>query len=78
MVGASNGCGFEESSLMKMIDDLETTVGKIDSEMADLTKGELAQHLQSKSTAFLSKIQQIEADVSNFLHHIYFTRFPMY
>jgi len=61
MIGAVK-CGLEESSLLNMIGELETTVAKIEEEWTDLTKGELPKHLQAKATAFVSKIQQIEAD----------------
>ena len=66
MSGLSTG-SLDESSLLSMIRDLEATVAKIDKEMEDLTKGSLTKHLQAKSQGYLTKIHQIEADVSKSL-----------
>ena len=56
---------MEESSLLNMIRDLEVTVANIDTEMTNLSKGDLAKHLQAKSQNYLTKIQHLEADVSH-------------
>ena len=66
MSGLSTG-SLDESSLLSMIRDLEATVAKIDKEMEDLTKGSLTKHMQAKSQGYLTKIHQIEADVSKSL-----------
>ena len=66
MSGLCTG-SLDESSLLSMIRDLEATVAKIDKEMEDLTKGSLTKHLQAKSQGYLTKIHQIEADVSKSL-----------
>ena len=69
MSGLSTG-SLDESSLLSMIRDLEATVAKIDKEMEDLTKGSLTKHLQAQSQGYLTKIHQIEADVSKSLFRI--------
>ena len=56
---------MEESSLLNMIRDLEVTVANIDTEMTNLSKGDLAKHLQAQSQNYLTKIQHLEADVSH-------------